>query len=60
MLGGCPPPLARLVAGEGKRRGCCGSFRNSRDARVRVQGTVAIDNCQAFLAIVSDFYFASG
>ena len=34
--------------------------RNSRDARVRVQGTVAIANCQAFLTIASDFYFASG
>ena len=42
-------PLARFVAGEGKRRGCCGFFRNSRDARVRVQETVSLDNCQAFL-----------
>jgi hypothetical protein len=35
-------------------------FRNSRDARERVQGIVAIANCQAFLTIASDFYFASG
>jgi hypothetical protein len=53
-------PLARLVAGEGKRRGCCGFFRNSRDARVRVQETVAIHNCQAFLMISPDFCFRFG
>jgi hypothetical protein len=50
-------PLARLVAGEGKRRGCCGFFRSSRDARVRVQGTVAFRYCQALLIICTDFYF---
>jgi hypothetical protein len=49
--------LSRLVAGEGKRRGCCGFFRNSRDARERVQETAAIDNCQVFLIVCPDFYF---
>ena len=40
--------LSLYSKGEGKRRGCCGFFHNRRDARVRVQETVAIDNCQAF------------
>ena len=35
-------------------------FCNSRDARVRVQETAAIDNCQALLILVSIFFFASG
>lgn len=34
-------------------------FRSSRDARMRVQVTVAIDNCQAFSDIAYDICFAS-
>jgi hypothetical protein len=37
-----------VFTGEGKRRGCCGFFRNSRDARERVQETVAIMTAKRF------------
>jgi hypothetical protein len=47
-------PLARLVAGEGKRRGCCGFFRSSRDSRVRVQKTLAIPNYRDLLIVVPE------
>ena len=52
--------LARLAAGEGERRGCCVLFRNSRDARERVQDITTIDYCQALLILVSIFIFALG
>ena len=52
--------LARLAAGEGKRRGCCVPFRNSCDTRKRVQDIAAIDYCQVLYVLVLIFIFALG
>ena len=62
MLGAASYLLARLVAGEGVGSGAAVAvlFRNCRDARVRVLGTVANPNYRALGYIASDFLFLQG
>ena len=55
---GCFYTLSLYSKGEGKRRGCCGFFRNSRDARVRVPDT--LQGTPAHALILPRLLLASG